>query len=485
VAEVRIAVGRFVLQLGAPEGTRADPGTTIERTSRDRLADAFRRPVSSLPAAAETADDLTSVADEVTGAVEKAESRINAIADGLTLDPKALSKQIDALLAVFVRADREGRFADEVSLARSLVTLLALVGRWAALLETLRRVARAAAALGERGWEAWAQHERGTLALAAEDHATASEFLNRALAQRNALGDEAGAALTLHNLQLLATIPPDEYETERGFVRRHAVALAIAAVLLLGLGAAAVGLALADGDEETTTTTPATTGEETVDTGGATEPEPDTEEPTIGFEIPEFSRGAQTLTAEADDDSGSVRVTFEVRPSAETSFAEIGSTDAAPFTAVWETSGLEDGPYVLRAVAADEAGNDADKEGTTTVDNNAPMLEFADDVSDRVVQGDTITVAGTVDDGAGSGISSVFVTIALEPGAAPTDGRPAEEVEPLVAEAEIEEQDGTDTFSVDIEMDVPTGAYEIEAVATDAVGNTREAVQSLGVFTVD
>jgi hypothetical protein len=41
VAEVRIAVGRFVLQLGSPAGTRADPSTAPETVERGRLAGAL------------------------------------------------------------------------------------------------------------------------------------------------------------------------------------------------------------------------------------------------------------------------------------------------------------------------------------------------------------------------------------------------------------------------------------------------------------
>jgi hypothetical protein len=478
VAEVRIAVGRFVLQLGAPQGTRADPATTVEAESRERLADAFRHPSASLPEAAAAADDLVTTAEQVTGAIEQAESRIRAIAEGLTLDPKTLSRQVDTLVGVFARADREGRFADEVALARRLVTLLALIGRWAALLETLRRVGRAAAAVQDRAVEAWMQHERGSLALAAGEPQIASESLNWALAARNALGDEAGAALTLHNLQLLAAVEPEPEAPEPGFLRRNAVALAIAAVVLLGLGGALVAYAIARDDDEAAATSPTTTSEPTTDTGVTTTgPAEDTADPTISLDVPELSRGMQTLTASASDDSGSVSVTFAARPSAESSFDEIGSADTAPFAVTWDTTSVEDGPYVVRATATDAAGNSADTEATTTVDNNAPEIELSDDIPPRVVQGDPLTVTGTVDDGAGSGVSTVTVTITL------TDANdPNEEAEPIVRDADVSD-DGT--FSVDVDMDGPTGSYEIAASATDAAGQTAETTRGVSVYTVD
>jgi hypothetical protein len=361
VAEVRIAVGRFVLQLGTPQGTRADPATTVEAESRERLAEAFRHPTSSLPDAAAAADDLVTTADQVTGAIEQAESRIRAISEGLTLDPKTLSRQVDTLLVVFARADREGRFADELALARRLVTLLALIGRWAALLETLRRVGRAAAAVQDRAAEAWVQHERGSLALAAGEREIASESLNWALAARNALRDEAGAAQTLHNLQLLAAVEPEPDVPQPGFLRRNAVALAIAALVLLGLGGALVAYALAGDDDDATPTSPTTTDEPTTQTGDTTTgPAEDTADPTVSLDVPELSRGAQTLTASASDDSGSVTVTFDARPSAGSSFDDIGSADAEPFTVTWDTAGVDDGPYVVRATAADATENTAD-----------------------------------------------------------------------------------------------------------------------------
>jgi hypothetical protein len=478
VAEVRIAVGRFVLQLGAPQGTRADPATTVEAESRERLAEAFRHPTASLPEAAAAADDLVTTADQVAGAIEQAESRIRAMAEGLTLDPKTLSRQVDTLVGVFARADREGRFADEVALARRLVTLLALIGRWAALLETLRRVGRAAAAVQDRAIEAWMQHERGSLALAAGEREVASESLNWALAARNALGDEAGAAQTLHNLQLLAAVEPEPDVPEPGFLRRNAVALAIAAVVLLGLGGALVAYAVAGGDDEAASTNPTTTAGPTTETGGTTTgPAQDTADPTVSLDVPELSRGAQRLTASASDDSGSVTVTFAARPSAGSSFDDIGTADAEPFTVTWDTTSLADGPYVVRATATDPADNSADTEATTTVDNTAPEIELADDIPPRVVQGDSLTVTGTVDDGAGSGVSTVTVTITLK-----RADDPNEDAEPVVRDADVSD-DGT--FSVDVDMDGPTGSYEIAAAATDAAGQTAQTTRDVSVYTID
>jgi Bacterial Ig domain len=472
VAEVRIAVGRFVLQLGAPQGTRADPGTTVERESRERLAAAFREPPASLPEAVAAGEELVTTAEQVTRAIEQAESRIRALADGLTLDPRTLSKQVDALVSVFARADREGRFADEVKLGRTLVTLLALVGRWAALLETLRRVGRAAAAVGDRAVEAWVQHERGSLALAAGQREVASDALNWALAARNALGDERGAGVTLHNLQLLAAIEPDEVVTEHTtFVRRNAVVLAIAAVVLLGLAGALVAYAVSGGDEQADATTATTTAGSTTDTMAATTTEAaDTTDPTISFEVPELSSGTEALTAQASDDGGSVSVTFAVRPSSGTTFADVGTDDTEPFTTDWDTTTVEDGVYVVRATATDAAEHDADAEGTTSVDNTAPRVELSGDIPAVATQGETLTVAGTADDGAGSGVSKVTVTISPK--------QTEDQVEPLVAEADVAD-DGT--FSVDVDMDVPNGAYEIEAVATDGIGNTARATRDLGV----
>ena len=67
---------------------------------------------------------------------------------------------------------------------------------------------QAARALGNRAAEAWALHQLGTRALCLLDTATARAALTEALRLREALGDEIGAAVSRHNLQILLGPPP-------------------------------------------------------------------------------------------------------------------------------------------------------------------------------------------------------------------------------------------------------------------------------------
>jgi hypothetical protein len=193
VVEVHLTVGRFTLHVGSLHGTRADPAPE-PAPEPDALAEALRRPPPKLRAAADSVSTAVAKAEEVTAGVERANDLVTALAKGLTLDPKALERQVNALLDVLDRADREGRYEDELRLARALVALLALVPRWIALVEVLRRAAGAAAAVGDRAGEAWANHELGSFALGAGDAQAATHHLGAALRLRREIGDKIGRA---------------------------------------------------------------------------------------------------------------------------------------------------------------------------------------------------------------------------------------------------------------------------------------------------
>ena len=205
VAELQLTIGRFRLHLGSSEGTRAEVAPDRERTDGRLLGQALRdaerrpRPRRAADAVARAAEE----AEEVTAAVERANDLVGSLAKGLTLDPKTLETQVNALIDVLDRADRDGRFDDEIRLARSLVALLALVPRWIALAEALQKALAAARAIGDQSAAAWAHHELGTFALAADDAQAATSHLSEALRLREQLGDEAGAEVTLHNLGVL------------------------------------------------------------------------------------------------------------------------------------------------------------------------------------------------------------------------------------------------------------------------------------------
>jgi hypothetical protein len=239
VVEIQVTVGRFSLQIGAPHGTRVDPAPEVEPEQADALADAFERaPALEGETAAAAVETAVARAEEVTGAVERTNDLVTALSKGLTLDPKALEQQVDALLDVADRVDREGRFDDEIRLARSLVALLALIPRWIALVGVLRRAASAAAAIGDRAGESWAHHELGSFALGAEDANAATGHLAEALRLRRELGDETGMDATLHNMQFLPAVTASSRRNGTGSsLLRRSVLLPVGVVLALLLAA--------------------------------------------------------------------------------------------------------------------------------------------------------------------------------------------------------------------------------------------------------
>ena len=244
VATGRVGVGRFVLEVGAPAGTRATfvPGQAA--ASATPLAGALAQP--ELPP--EPLAELEQALDEtesVTGRVEHALELFTALAQG-RIDRKFVLKEVDVLLGVLERLDREGRHRDALRLARAITALLALLTRWVALVQTLRLALRTAHALGDIPGVGWARHELGTLSLGAEDAAAANSHLDAALRIREDLGDEAGAEVTRHNLAVLRqALGPAPTPGPRPVV----VAAIVAGLLLLVSGGLAVAFALRDGDD--------------------------------------------------------------------------------------------------------------------------------------------------------------------------------------------------------------------------------------------
>ncbi|MDY6877922.1 MAG: hypothetical protein SWK90_17205 [Chloroflexota bacterium] len=119
-----------------------------------------------------------------------------------------LLEEADAILRVLEWAAGTGRWAEVLRLGRAVQDGLALSRRWGAWDQVLQWVLQAARALGDRAAEAWALHQGGTRALCLGDGATAHASLTQALHMRDSLGDQAGAAVTRHNLDLLLAPPP-------------------------------------------------------------------------------------------------------------------------------------------------------------------------------------------------------------------------------------------------------------------------------------
>jgi hypothetical protein len=76
---------------------------------------------------------------------------------------------------------------------------------WQHVLDVARRCAQAE---GDRDLEAWAAHQLGSLLGALSDFDRAFHLLRTALSMRQALGDQTGAAMSAHNLEVLEQLAP-------------------------------------------------------------------------------------------------------------------------------------------------------------------------------------------------------------------------------------------------------------------------------------
>jgi hypothetical protein len=197
----RIDLGSCTLVLGDPAGA------VVEQASGQGAPDSLIRAIAKArrehhsSAAGVAVADAVEDADHVTGKVERAVKLFTEIAQG-RLDPAAVSDEVDALLGLLGRLDRDERWADELRLARALAALLALLGRWLELLQSLKLALSAAERLGDLGGQAWALHEQGTLQLAGGEHAEADRLLADARDMRKRLGDRHALAVTAGNLQV-------------------------------------------------------------------------------------------------------------------------------------------------------------------------------------------------------------------------------------------------------------------------------------------
>jgi hypothetical protein len=273
-----VGVGRYVLEVGALVGTRADFAAQPTRNDPRPLNAALRRPGR---AAADEVERAVTDAGTVTTRVERAIDLFNTVASGRGFDPQAVSKEADALLGLLERLDRDGRHRDALRLARALSALLALLLRWVALARSLQVALRSAEALADDDALAWAHHELGTFWLAAEDAHAATDHLTRALGIREQIGDVDGVRVTRHNLDLLAPAPPPP--PPRRSTWPIVVAVVLILLLLAGGGIAAWLLTRGSSNSSSSTSTTLPTTSSTTTTSSSTT--------TPAFQLAVFATG--------------------------------------------------------------------------------------------------------------------------------------------------------------------------------------------------
>ena len=153
----------------------------------------------SLPASLASLWDLSSWEDVL----------INYLVEWLSQQPgqMLIEESADVLVSSIKKAGEKKRWPDVIRLGRALERILIMWKRWQTWLDILNLILKAARALGDRKAEAWALHQIGTRAACLGFNEPARGFLTQALQIRQAIGDQAGLALTQNNLHVFFKIP--------------------------------------------------------------------------------------------------------------------------------------------------------------------------------------------------------------------------------------------------------------------------------------
>lgn len=372
----RLTIGRYVMDVGAPEGTVVQR-VRVRGAPPPELADALARS-TSVAEAEEAIED----AGEVAGKIDHAATLFTKLARG-EIDVAAIAGELDRLFTLLIRLDRSGRHKETLRLARVLARLLALAMRLGALVETLRVALHAARALGDSKAVAWALHELGTLALGADDAQAAERDLGEARRLRREQGDVDGLAATERNLS---------YVGRGGVLASRAMRVA-GGGLVLAVVLALVVVAVAGDDGPSPTPTPTPTATAT--------PRGDETAPAVTLAADELTNTrAPTLSGTAGTEDGDhPTVTVHIYEGAETGdeplqtrTAERGEDGKYELAAAPLTSGT----YTARAEQSDTAGNTGRSDAVTfIVDLDAPTVAFTAPSEGAVATGPSPVLSGT------------------------------------------------------------------------------------------
>lgn len=243
-----VDIGGYALEVGDPAGTLVKESTNPPPESAGALSDlsdALEKEGDQEGdrTLGEAGANLIAEASAETAKVEKAVTLGKGLARGEALDPAQLGLEVDAVLGLLERLDRQGRWTEALRLARALSTLYSLLRRWVALLRALRAALRAGEMLGDLRAVGWAKHELGTLKVAAGDVGGAAQSLSDAREIRKRVGDRREITATDRNLQALcAQMRGMPHGGKWPPIPRISLPLAILAALLLLAGGLAGGL---------------------------------------------------------------------------------------------------------------------------------------------------------------------------------------------------------------------------------------------------
>ena len=251
-----VVVGRYRLEVGAPAGTRLQVAAMSSRTDPWALASALAASPARRP---HVVEELSADVERLAASSEAVESALAVLAASLRgglADGQMRDNEISLLLGVLERLDREDRHKEALRIARTLATLLALLERWSALIETLRLSIRVARASGDRPARPGPCTRLGTFSACAGRRSEARDLLGQARTLRLALRDEAGVAATEQNLAMSAALAGCG-------VLRNLVRSPRRACVLSALAAATVGGAVGTVAAGAISTAPANAGQGT------------------------------------------------------------------------------------------------------------------------------------------------------------------------------------------------------------------------------
>ncbi|MGZ4233787.1 MAG: IPT/TIG domain-containing protein [Solirubrobacteraceae bacterium] len=253
-AEVKnVAIGTYRLDVGSPAGVsisaavEATAAATEQRMQLARAVAQDHKEEKKQRGVVDLVERSSDRADGVTNRVQEADALWQEVATG-KLDVGTVNGQIDSLLALLQKLDREGRFDEQLRLARALSRLLAVALRWLDLLRSLRTTLAAAERHGDSSARAWALHELGTLHLACNDLRAADRELSQAVELRKELADTRGLAATERNLQVLCRtlrqmMREGRMAERRGLRRLLHAPFAVIALFVLVFAAATAAIA--------------------------------------------------------------------------------------------------------------------------------------------------------------------------------------------------------------------------------------------------
>lgn len=129
--------------------------------------------------------------------------------------PELIAGSAQPILVVLKWAVTNHSWSEVNQLGHAIEEALTLAGKWDMWATVLESVEAAAAAQKDLAETAWSLHQLGTRALLLDNRSTARASLRQALAIRERLNDETGAAITRHNLNLLLGPVPPKPDSEK------------------------------------------------------------------------------------------------------------------------------------------------------------------------------------------------------------------------------------------------------------------------------